>query len=482
MQRQRTRRSEGLANDERILDAAVALLDEQGADGFGVADVARASSLTSGAFYARYADLPELLADLWIRRASDTLTALARDAATLAATWPRLEAGALAALLESTRERRVAFELMAVTARVDELGDVVPASVADALAGTGLAAPDRAGASAGSPGRPGPFERGAPGSRPEIAFGRPDVVGLGLLALALGSAAHGRVDSSLADAARAMARWVARGERSWSGPAPVPTAPGEIAFVPGAPDAADAIPETELRRLRLLDATAQVVARSGIGRANLRRISRASGYAHTAVYQEYPSLRDLLVDFVREVATGTVRAVDPSPARHADVELEAGWLAGIASPGGRSIRRLSLEFLVAAAHDPTLAELISAADRDRNEAIAHLVADDRVAIRDAIVAYRYARRAVAFGLAALEETAGGLDGRDWRPFLGTLLAGALGTDAGDDTGERGRDGPDDAAADRAAGAPEEARAAGGEPILRAGASGARSSHPPPPRG
>lgn len=395
MQRTIRRRAGSLANDERILDAAVTLIADRGVDGVSVVELARAAGLTTGAVYARYTDLPELLADLWVRRCADLIDGLISEAAAFTAAWPVLDPGRLAAFLRCTPERYVAFELIAVAHRVEELGDVVPSRLATRLQAAGML-----------------------DTVAEVG----DPIAVGLLGLALGSIAHGRYERSLEADAPAIAGWLrAGGARTWPAPPPPPIPRTEIRFVPTSPDAV--MTERELRRLRLLDAAVAVVARSGVARATFRRISRASGYAHTAVYQEYGGLHELLVDLVRTFAASAM-VVAPDRSRYTDTALESALIAGGMAPSGRTIRRLTIELLFAR-RDPEMGELIAAADRERYNGIATLLAGAGGPGHATILSYRYAHRALNAGICALEETVGGLGPIDWRPFQGALQAGSL---------------------------------------------------------
>ena len=396
MERTRGRRAIGLANDERIRTAAISLLDEYGVDGFSVSDVVALAGLTTGAFYARYQDLDELLADLWEERMVSVVFDLAQQAALLRDSWPELDIDALARLLESTRERRIAFELMSVMARVDPLADVVPRTLMGILESSRLANP-----------------------RDDVR----DAIGVGLLALALGSAGHTRLDGALHDDAAEIVQWIKAGRgHTWSGPAPVSPGAQMMRFTP-TPSPMQ-MTETELRRPRLLDAAVSVIARTGIRRANLRRISRASGYSHSAVYEEYDSSQELLIDLVKEVVLKSTQ-VSNDASRYTDPEAEGAWLSGILHPSGHTVRRLSFEFLLAANHDVAYRAVFADADQVLIEGVATLLAGRSTPGHVTIARYRYARRDLGFGLAVLEECVGGLAGVDWRPVVGTLLVGSL---------------------------------------------------------
>ncbi|MSX21320.1 MAG: TetR family transcriptional regulator, partial [Actinobacteria bacterium] len=64
----RTRRDRVALNDERILDAAVVVLDLFGIDGLSARRVAEQAGLSTGAIYGRFENTDELLVEVWNRR------------------------------------------------------------------------------------------------------------------------------------------------------------------------------------------------------------------------------------------------------------------------------------------------------------------------------------------------------------------------------------------------------------------------------
>ncbi len=384
--RTRGRQARGIRNDARILDAAVATIAAQGVDSFGLRDVAARAGLTYGALYGRYANVAELLADLWDHRLAGELARLAEGAAA-SARVPE-DAAALGELLRATPERRVMIETGIAAARVDELADVVPESAARVLTGVGIGPESDPGALSAT---------------------------LGRLALAIGSIAETPPDAGLADDAATLIGWMRASDIPGSGATPVKAL--------RVPLPRFAMPD-DLRREALLNGTLRVVARSGLRGATLRRIGRASGYAHTAVYQVYGNLDALLVDLVRAVAEDGRRA-DPTPGRYTRPEDGAARVAAVCDPDGRVRRRLILEFHLGATHDPRLAELLGQADADTYRAIADLLAPDDPPAREAILLLRRANRALQLGLAFLEETAGSIPGAGAGAFYAGLKAGAM---------------------------------------------------------
>jgi len=384
--RTRGRQARGIRNDARILDAAIATIVALGVDSFGLRDVAARAGLTYGALYGRYANVAELLADLWEHRLADELARLAEGAAA-SARAPE-DAAALRELLRATPERRVMIEVGIAAARVDDLADVVPESAARVLAAVGI----------------------GPEADPASASGT-----LGRLALAIGSIAETPPDAGLGGDAGTLIGWM----RAIGAPASEAVARRAIRV----PLPRFVIPD-DPRREALLNGTLRVVGRSGLRGATLRRIGRASGYAHTAVYQVYGSLDALLVDLVRAVAEDGRRA-DPTPGRYTRLEDGAARVAAVCHPESRIRRRLILEFHLGAAHDPRLAELLGEADAETYRAIADLLAPADPRARESILLLRRANRALQLGVAFLEETAGAIPAAGAGAFYGGLKAGAL---------------------------------------------------------
>lgn len=400
----RTRRRGSLANDERILDAGVALVAARGIDAIGLREVAAASGLTYGALYARYENVDELLADLWERRWAPELERLAAAAVAVAARpLPGVDAIEVAALLEAGPLRLGLFEALVAAARIPELGDVLPGSLGAILDRHAL--------------RPGPAGDGDPVAR-------------SLLAVALGAVAHGTLGgSAVRNAATIAGLLAARRPRVADDPPPSPLVPGEIVLPSIGSPLRDA----------LLAATLGVVARSGRHGATLRRISRASGYSHTAVYQAYGSLDALLVD----VATAAARRQGSGPdgsgvAGDASrvVAIAAGWVA----PAARRRRRLLLEFWLAAVRDPRLGEIVEEADRAAFAAVADLAGAPGTGPHLRALVVRELVRDHLFGCCALEEAAGGLDGSDWRRGIGALVDAGPGSPPAPRGGTGGRSG------------------------------------------
>lgn len=391
--RTRGRTARGLENDRRILDAAIPVIAGKGVDRMTLRDVAAEAGLTYGALYGRYENVADLLADLWAQRLDAELRAMAAVTADLLA--GRDDAAAARSLMATTPARIAVVETLIACPRVADLGDVVPAAVARAVDGAGL--------------------RSVPGG---------PSAGIGLLALALGSAAHGPIDGTLeADAPAIVARF--RAVAASADPS-TPATAGAAASSPDAepPAVARFAMPGEPQRELLLNAALGVVARSGLAHATLRRISRASGYSHIAVYTTYGSLDALIVDLVQTVAT-TQPPADRLLERVTAVEVLAARLTGWTRPEATGARRLMAEFLLGALADRRLGGMIAAADAARYAAVAALIAPAGTAPHAAVLRAKVALRDTLLGLAVLmgADLVPGVP--EWGPLARALVASPL---------------------------------------------------------
>lgn len=311
---ERVRRSSSLANDERILDAAMAMLLEHGPDGFSLRDVAAAVGLSHTAVYARYDHRHELLADLWQRRCRQHLA----DLVATSAVDLRLSDGPPPgqSLVESA-EARAALELCIAAHRVPDLDDVVPGDVGAMLRGCGLVVDDVV-----------------------------DPIAIGHLALLVGTALVGPVRPDVYEQCRAAPGTLAAGHTDWSGAPPMP-----VTVSMEQVDPCDGL------EARLVLATRTVVSRSGVARATLKRIARVADCSPTALYGVYPSVQHLLLDVIR------VHAIDIDAPRRASTVVGnphvagAALLAGWVHPATVARRRAMIEVYAAAPHDAAMLEV-----------------------------------------------------------------------------------------------------------------------------
>ena len=389
----RPRRARGLSNDEKIFDSAIALIVEKGVDGFGAREVAALTGLTHGAIYGRYAGVNELLADLWERRLYGVLREIALLAADIGKA-PDAETAPtrLKDLLRATDQRQAVVELCAAAPRIDELADFLPASLESLLVEAGLRESD------GSSRNP---------------------IGLSLLILAIGTLSHRQFDSIPQDLADEITQWIRVGstirQRS-SNSYTLLVDPDDI-VVPRAMQKIEFSREPDARRRRLSEATARVVARSGIRGATLRRICRASSLSHTAIYQEHGSLDALLIDFA-QMAHGLTQPPDQLLRLNLSPEKMTFRMVRWLKPEVYAYRRLLVEFMLGANHHQALREIATSSDAFNYRAAADLISDHSQPEHQRTFLLMHVGRNIVHGMALLADLVEGLS----RPVAHGLFA------------------------------------------------------------
>ncbi len=395
--RPRRRRSDrAVANDERILSAAVEVLCRDGFDGLGMSRVARAAGLNStGALYGRFENAAELAVWAWAERAEAALLDVSDRAVALlegrASDPGSTEAAVrLAADLSSPGpDLRAALELLAVARRVEELEEVVQPAVASALERWG-AAPH------------------APAARRAQVLGQLALTwGIGVL--------------SLPASAPALDWWlVVAGSIGLAHDSSRPCGALEP-LTPRWPE----IDTGEPVRDEVLRAAGSVVARTGFERATVSRIARRAGYSTGVIYEYYGRKDDMiseLVDVLLEGLYTTVTERDSNLiAEHRLAGLAGAYLAGYVQPEARGLQRLKVELYLAAAHQPALADALRRAVTSRSAALTDLLVATGLSRAEAALT-PFAGRAIDHGVALVDDVAGPLTDVDWRHYMQVLVA------------------------------------------------------------
>lgn len=383
---ERRRRADSIANDARILDAALAYVIEGGVDRLSMRDVARRAGMRSASgLYARYENTAELAVALWGTRCSDAVRRFLAIAMSNCATEDQELVMALVAAVQSPSDELAAgVELMAVARRIDELGEVIAPDV-DSWLDQGGAGPN--------------------------ATAQERAVRMGSAVFALGMVMSERPAEVPRTDWTFHVRWQA-------GILLEPSRyRGRVTALPQ--------PETHLDiddpvRSSLVAATAAIVARSGYERATAQRVARRAGYSTGAIYARYHDRDALMADAVQQILTATFRA---GMDRNGEliragtfVDSSAGIMAGHVGPQARAVGRLMLEMHISAAHRPIVGSALAKAHRETLPAdLAQLgQTDERFAVLPR------GTRAMRLGLYLLDDLLaehGGLTDIDWRPFI-----------------------------------------------------------------
>ena len=328
----RARSAGARANDERILDAAVAELAADGIDRLRMNATASRCGLTTGALYSRYESAAELAVHVWQTRLRDrhhahldaVVTYLVDGRCDAEATYRT----AVNRLRRPTPADLATIELLVAARRIDELEEVIVDDVHRWVAGwRATRGRDRA-------------------RRAEV---------LSTLGFYWGAALYGLPGARGHDWDRVLRRFApALADEGAAG-----AASGRVRPAP----MIDPVAATgEPLRDALIDATAEVIARSGVERATVSRIARRAGMTDGAVYTRYATKGDLVADAVdvllaRVVAAdaeAVARALEGNDLADALASIGAGGLA----PGRQRWRHFRLEAFLASRHVPQVRRLL----------------------------------------------------------------------------------------------------------------------------
>jgi AcrR family transcriptional regulator len=385
-----------VANDARILTAALEVLRADGYDGLGMSHVARAAGLNStGALYGRFENVAELAVWIWTEQASCALRSISERAIALLDA-PEIdgttvtEAQAIAAELTTPDNAlRAAIELLAVASRVEELEEVVRPDVEAIIAAAG-----------------GTIDA-TPRRRAQVLGQLSLAWGIGLLSLP--STAPELEWWMLVAGSTGLAHDRTRSRKA-----------GEPIEVP------EPMPDTgEPVRDVVLQSAAGVVARTGFERATVSRIARRAGYSTGVIYEYYERKDDMIAELV-EVLLETLYVIIAK--REGDLiaegrlaDVSGALLAGYVLPGAHQLQRLKVELYLAAAHQPGVDEALG-------RVLTRHTADTRARLQAAGMSPEEAvltppgGRAIDHGIALVSAMAGPVDDVDWRLYIQPLIS------------------------------------------------------------
>lgn len=123
-------------------------------------------------------------------------------------------------------------------------------------------------------------------------------------------------------------------------------------------------PQPADTRTRLVDAVLVVVARDGLGEANVKAIAQEAGVTPGLLHYHFASKDELLFSAVEHAGAEYVVALDDLIARHEPAALFDAYLAfaSDALHDHRPLFSLRLALAVRAIHEPVIAERLAAGD------------------------------------------------------------------------------------------------------------------------
>lgn len=384
----RERRLTVAENDVRVLDAAVTVLDQFGLDGMNARRVAEAAGLSTGAIYGRFENIDELMVEVWQRRVRTVLRAgLAR-----AVGFTEPKDGVVPAYVPEEFDEvleRIGALLLSLAPRNEVLAEVIVPEVGEWLVDIGL----------------GPEEPMASRANRAVA-----------VATYLGAMLHASVSDAMNPNWEMCLGWWTLAQGS-AGRYPTMIRPNMLA-----PELSIDSGDEDLDRL--LVATAEVIARAGVGGTTLTRIARRASMPRSAVYSHFDS-RDELVQACVYHTTVNARMSQQRLGAISAVDGLADMLLQSTSPSSRVWRRQRVESMLAAISDARLASAVLRAGLESEAAVLRLANPPEI---DAEYALRQLLRfydVITTGACVIPEISDVLADLDWRPAASPLNEAAM---------------------------------------------------------
>ena len=382
--RARARSAQSVRRDGEILDAALEEVVQSGVDQLGMHPVARRVGVTAGAIYARHETPDELAVAVWTDRCGPETLQLIDDC--LAVALGHRDGGDLVErAVSATPAVRAGLEMLAIARRRPDLTEVMQPEVLDRL----------------------DWESRDPRERARIAF---------LVGIVWGIVLHDNVSDVEPDIWRLAMVLINRALATDT----------ELPDGEWQPEVGDRITSRTGDALRdaLVDSAAAVIGQVGLQSTTVSRVGRRAGLTAGAVYTQYASKDDLLIDAIRVLLDEAVTDNRPLTDRTVD-RIEMGNVAAhlLTRGGGEKRRpwlRFRLEAYIAASHRRDLAAVLDELHtngRGRYHAmLAPAGVKPSVADLVAIVG-----QAIPLGLAVLDSYVDGLDAIDFRHVTMPLL-------------------------------------------------------------
>jgi AcrR family transcriptional regulator len=343
----RAKSASAIANDNKIRDAAIDIAHQIGLQHLRFGHIVEHTGLTTGALYSRFADHNDLLATLWIDRLREPFVQLLNDAMNAFTSDDSQAVNQLAERLHKlSKVEWAAIEAVVIAPRIPELDEIVTEDVVECLGKLGLT--------------------------PQ--FSGEDVHGIKVItvvSLVLGCAFNSFIDKGVDDwkAIFALHRFVINDLKPVSNRKELSHGP-----LPVSADTGD-----ELRNT-LINATAEVIARSGIDGATLARIARRARMTSGAVYTLYEIKDELIADAIKVLMSAarsdTTSLVQESKVT-GDTFTSTMQVYSLAfDPTRRSFRRFRLEVLTSARTDADIKSLVRGLYRQRMKEYEKMFAPD----------------------------------------------------------------------------------------------------------
>jgi AcrR family transcriptional regulator len=345
----RAKSATAIANDNKIRDAAIEIAYQIGLQHLRFGHIVEHTQLTTGALYSRFTDHNDLLASLWVERLSQPIHELFSSAIDAFESDDTAKIAKLVTHLHKlTKTEWAGLEALVMARRLPELDEVVSEDVTEWFSSFGL-------------------------SR---EFSGSDVAGIRvitILSLIVACAFNSFVDKGVEEWDRIFNLH----HSVLADLQPIQTVNSiSETSIPVVANTGD-----ELRNT-LINATADVIARSGLDGATLSRIARRARMTSGAVYTLYSTKDELIEDAIRVLissAGSDTASIVQSSKPLQDTFTSAMQVYSLAfDPGRRNFRRLRLEALLSARTDSSIRSLFRSVYRQRIKEYGELFADSLV--------------------------------------------------------------------------------------------------------
>lgn len=382
--RSRARTAQSLRRDAEILDAALVEVVETGCDALGMHPVARRLGVTAGTVYARHETPDELAVAVWAERCGAPVLDLLRDTIQVALAQ-RSGDDLVERAVQGSDVVRAGLEILSIARRRPELAEVVFPQVQDLVRWSDLDEQQRA----------------------RVAF---------LVGIVWGIVLHDNVSHGHGDVWRVAMTLILRAVAT----------DATLLDGPWQPEHGERITAHTSDPLRdaLIDSAATVIGQVGLHSTTVSRVGRRAGLTAGAVYTQYASKDDLLIDAIRVLLDEAMSDNRPLTERTVN-RVEMGNVAAhLLTRGGGERRRpwlrFRLEAYIAASHRRDLAAVLDELHTNGRVRYHHMLAPAGVtpAVADLVAVVG---QAIPLGLAVLDGFVDALENVDFRHVTMPLL-------------------------------------------------------------
>lgn len=343
----RAKSASAIANDNKIRDASIEIANDIGLQHLRFGHIVEHTGLSTGALYSRFSDHNDLVASLWVERLREATFALLTEVVDAFDSNDPQRIGKLSERLHKlTKTEWAGIEALVIARRIPELDEVVSEDFVEQLQKFGL-------------------------NTQSVNSDVRSTQVLTMLGLAFACAFNSFIDKGVDDWKDVLAihHVVINDIKASNKKLTLPADP-----LPVVADTDD-----ELRNT-LINATAEVIARSGLDGATLSRIARRARMTSGAVYTLYSTKDELIEDALRVLVTAA-RSDTTSlvrEAKNADDPFTSTMqvYAMAFEPVRRSFRQFRIEAFLSARTDQTVRNIMRNVYRQRMKEYDNLFGSD----------------------------------------------------------------------------------------------------------